>query len=112
MGNHLSRDRDDRGQILPFTTLLLVLAAGLAVLIVALGQIAVDRAQARTAADAAALAAAASPERARVQAVRLAGANGARILSFDEPSGEVVVEVGVGRARATARAQTIRTFAR
>jgi len=112
VGKHPFHDRDDRGQILPFTALLLVLAAGLAVLIVELGQIAVDRAQARTAADAAALAAAASPERARAQAVRLAGANGARIVSFDEPPGEVVVVVVVGRASATARAQTIRTFAR
>ncbi|SVC55242.1 uncharacterized protein METZ01_LOCUS308096, partial [marine metagenome] len=112
VGNHPFHDRDDRGQILPFTALLLVLAAGLAVLIVELGQIAVDRAQARNAADAAALAAAASPGRARAQAVRLAGANGARIVSFDEPPGEVVVVVVVGRARATARAQTIRTFAR
>ena len=110
MGNHPLRDRDDRGQILPFTTLLLVLAAGLAVLIVELGRVAVDRAQARTAADAAALAAASSPERARTQAVRLAGANGARVISFDELPGEVVVEVRVGRARATARAQTIRTW--
>ena len=69
-----------------------------------------DRAQARTAADAAALAAAASPESARTQAVRLAGVNGARVVSFDEQSGEVVVEVRVGRARATARARTIRTW--
>ena len=109
MGNHPLRDHGDRGQILPFTTLLLVLAAGLAILIVELGQVAVDRAQARTAADAAALAAA-SPESARTQAVRLAGANGARVVSFDEQSGEVVVEVRVGRARATARARTIRTW--
>ncbi len=110
MGNHPLRDHGDRGQILPFTTLLLVLAAGLAILVVELGQVAVDRAQARTAADAAALAAAASPESARTQAVRLAGANGARVVSFDEQSGEVVVEVRVGRARATARARTIRTL--
>ena len=109
MGNHPLRDHGDRGQILPFTTLLLVLAAGLAILVVELGQVAVDRAQARTAADAAALAAA-SPESARTQAVRLAGANGARVVSFDEQSGEVVVEVRVGRARATARARTIRTW--
>ena len=61
MGNHPLRDHGDRGQILPFTTLLLVLAAGLAILVVELGQVAVDRAQAGTAADAAALAAA-SPE--------------------------------------------------
>lgn len=110
MGNHPNRSRDDCGQILPFTMLLLVLAAGLAFLIVELGRVAVDRAQARTAADAAALAAAASPERARVQAVRLAVANGGRIVSFDEGTGEVVVEVRVGRASATARAQTVRTW--
>ena len=102
MGNHPLRDHGDRGQILPFTTLLLVLAAGLAILVVELGQVAVDRAQARTAADVA--------ESARTQAVRLAGANGARVVSFDEQPGEVVVEVRVGRARATARARTIRTW--
>ena len=109
MGNHSPRNHGDRGQILPFTTLLLVLAAGLAILVVELGRVTVDRAQAWTAVDATALAAAA-PESAWTQAVRLAGANGARVVSFDEQPGVVVVAVRVGRARATARVRTIRTW--
>ena len=97
--------RGDRGQVLSFAAVLLVLAAGLAVLATELGRIAVDRTQARTAADAAALAAVASPDRARPEAFRLAAANGARVVSFEHGGGRVVVEVRVGRAQATAVAR-------
>jgi hypothetical protein len=65
-----------------------------------------DRARARTAADAAALAGAVEGE----QAARdLAGANGATLVAFERDGDEVVVQVEVGevdayaRARATAR---------
>ena len=87
---------NDRGQTLPLMALLVLLAGGLA--------------QARTAADAAALAAATDrvdPEKA---AHLMATSNGATLESFRRDGFEVVIVVRVGRARATAKAQSVASF--
>jgi hypothetical protein len=81
-----------------------------AVLVVALaavgvgkvGLAAVERARARTAADASALAGAAGGE---PEAASLAQSNGGRLVRFRELGPDVVVTVQVGRAEATARAR-------
>jgi hypothetical protein len=64
-----------------------------------------DRARARTAADAAALAGVADGERAARQ---VAGANGADLLEIDRSGDEVVVQVRVGEVEAYARARATR----
>ena len=69
----------EQGQTLPFVALLVVLAGACVLLLARLGSLAVGRAQARTAADAAALAGAAEGEEA---ARRLAAANGAAIDGY------------------------------
>ena len=69
----------ERGQVLPFVALLVVLAGAAVLVLGRLGALAVGRAQARTAADAAALAGAAEGEEA---ARRLAAANGAAVDGF------------------------------
>ncbi len=76
---------------------------------VEVGRLLDESARARTAADAAALAGAAAG---RDEAAALAGANGGRLLSYteQEASGDadvllVTVEVQVGRASQTARAE-------
>lgn len=96
-------DADDRGQATP----LLAAAVGLvAVMLLALGPMGralADRAQARTAADAAALAGAAEGEAA---ARSVAQANGAVLVNFEpDDRGEVVVTVRIGRVTAHARAR-------
>jgi|APSaa5957512493_1039668.scaffolds.fasta_scaffold01338_3 uncharacterized membrane protein len=101
---------NDRGQTLPLMALLVLLAVGLAILAAELGAVAVERAQARTAADAAALAAATDrvdPEKA---AHLMATSNGATLESFRRDGFEVVIVVRVGRARATAKAQSVASF--
>lgn len=92
----------ESGQVLPLVALLFVAVAGAAVLVVRLGGLAADRAQASTAADAAALAAAAEG---RDAADRLAAANGGRVLSFEVHGDDTQVRVTVGQASATARAR-------
>jgi D-alanyl-D-alanine carboxypeptidase/Putative Flp pilus-assembly TadE/G-like len=101
-----NRDCNDVGQIVP-------LAAGLVglccVALLALAPVARaldDRARARTAADAAALAGAADGERA---AREVAGANGADLLEIERDGDEVVVQVRVGEVEAYARARAIRS---
>jgi hypothetical protein len=100
----------ERGQVLPFIALVIVVAGMAAVAIGRLGQGAVDRARARTAADAAALAGAADGEAA---ARRFAAANGGILLSFRAEGADVEVAVRVRNAEATARArrepETLRT---
>src|SRR5438067_10285242 len=92
----------ETGQVLPLVAVL-VLAAGAAMVALGrIGQAAVERAHARTAADAAALAGAADGE---ASARELAAANGARVLSYDEDGPEAEVRVAVGRAEASARAR-------
>ena len=93
---------DERGQVLPLMVLALALVAGGLVLVVELGRIADDRAQARTAADAAALAGAVEG---RAAALALATGNGATVISYEELGEEVEVVVRVGRASARARAR-------
>lgn len=92
----------EEGQVLPLVALPLV-AAGAAVLLIGkVGGAAVARAQARTAADAAALAGALSG---RPEAVLVARANGARLVRFQARGDETFVRVELRRAVATARAR-------
>lgn len=99
--------RDEAGQIMPLVLVLVALGAAMALLVAELGVIAVDRARARSAADAAALAAATERGDARTVAREFAAANGARLESFEHVGGEVLVVVSIGRARATARAVAV-----
>jgi D-alanyl-D-alanine carboxypeptidase/Putative Flp pilus-assembly TadE/G-like len=93
---------DDQGQATP----LLVAAVGLvAVILLSLGPMGrtlAHRAQARTAADATALAGAAEGERA---AERVAEANGADLVAYRANGDEVVVEVGIEGVTAFGRAR-------
>lgn len=91
----------ERGQATPLIAIVL-LAAALA--LVPMGLVAkatIERAEARTAADAAALAGALDGEDAARQ---LAEANGARLTAFVEHGDEIEVTVELGGRRATARA--------
>lgn len=92
----------DEGQATP----LMVAGLGLVVLMLLalgpMGRALADRAQARTAADAAALAGAANGEEA---ARKLAEANGAELLSYEAEASEVVVEVEVDGINAFSRAR-------
>jgi hypothetical protein len=100
---------DDRGQALPLAAAMLAVVTIALVGLVPVGLAVRERAAARTAADAAALAGAVEGE----QVARdLAGANGGELVAFRRTGDEVVVRVRVGdavadaRARATARAAT------
>jgi hypothetical protein len=78
-----------------------VLAVGVALLVARQGRVATDRARARTAADAAALAAAGQDDSAaRVVAQR----NGATVVSIRRLGSQVEVEIVLGAVRATSRA--------
>lgn len=96
------RARTDAGQLLPLYALIVLVAAGAMVLLADLGVLAARRAQARTAADAAALAGAAEGEPA---AARVAEANGAALESYAAIGADVIVRVRVGSTHATARAR-------
>ena len=101
--------RDDRGSAVPLT-LIVVAAALLTVVAVGhSGRVLVDRQRAQAAADAVALAAAVSGEDA---ARAVARANGAHIIDLRGDLTEVVVTVGVGSVRATARAERPRASLR
>lgn len=92
----------ERGQVLPLLVVV-VLGAGMAMVTLGhLGRAALQRAGARTAADAAALAGAADGEEA---ARAVARANGGTLLRYVEDGAEVEVRVRVGRAEAPARAR-------
>ena len=93
--------RAERGQVVPIVAAVLVVAAVVALVVGELGVAAVHRAQARTAADAAALAGAAEGEAA---ARSVAADNGAELVSFVRHGlvVEVVVRYRHARARATA----------
>jgi len=103
----VDRQIDDGGQLLPLVVPLLLLAGAMAWLVGEVAEVVVDRARARTAADAAALAAAVHrPEGtdvARWAAMDLAEANGGVLMGFRSDADGVEVTVRVGRARATAR---------
>jgi len=97
-------EHDDRGQS---TVLAVVGVAFAALLLVAAahgGRVLVDRARARTAADAAALAGAAEGEAAAREVAR---AHGAVLVRHEEVGTPVVVEVRVGRVEAFARARWV-----
>ena len=93
---------DDRGQAVPLAVAMLAVVAVALVAFVPLGVAVADRARARTAADAAALAGAADGEEA---ARDLAGENGGELLEFETADGEVRVRVRVGDVDAYARAR-------
>jgi Flp pilus assembly protein TadG len=97
--------RPDRGQVVPLVAVVLLVVAGVAVAIVAVGGVLLDRASARTAADAAALAAAAADD---AEAHDVAAANGAEVVEITRIGDQVEVEVSVGRATARARATVVR----
>ncbi|CAN5281793.1 hypothetical protein BH18ACT4_BH18ACT4_04630 [soil metagenome] len=92
----------ERGQVAPLLAVLIVLAGVMAVILVELGGAAVARAQARTAADAAALAGAAEGVEA---ADAVARDNHGTLESFRTEGTDTVVVVRVGPARAEARAR-------
>lgn len=96
----MERERE-RGSVLPLVAVVLVMAGGLCLGLGRLGGQATEAGQARTAADAAALAGAAEG---RDAAQSLAEANGGRVVDYDEDGAEVQVRVRVGRAEASARA--------
>ncbi|HMG45634.1 MAG TPA: M15 family metallopeptidase [Acidimicrobiales bacterium] len=95
---------DDRGQVTILSTTGLALLAVLLVALATLGRGLVDRAQARTAADAAALAGAAEGEQ---TAREVAAANHGEVRRYDVVDGAVLVQVVVGRIDAYARARRI-----
>ena len=94
--------RDERGQVVPLAALALVILAATAYAVGAVGAVLVDRATARTAADAVALELAATGDDAAGRAV--ATANGAELVGVRWEGPTVEVEVRVGRATARARA--------
>ena len=91
------------GQVVPLMAGLLALAAVVLVGLVALGNLVAQRAQAQTAADAAALAGAA--QRRSRPAVTVAADNDGDLESFAVKGAEVEVTVRVGDVRATSRAR-------
>ena len=101
----------DRGQAAPLMVVVLLVMMVAVVATVEIGQLLDESAQARTAADAAALAGAAAG---REEAAALAAANGGFLVSYTEQEtvGDtdvllVTVEVRVGRASQTARAERL-----
>jgi uncharacterized membrane protein len=99
------RGHDDRGQTTPLLALALVVAVGALLALGLVGRVLVQRAQAQSAADAAALAGAVEG---RDGASELARRNHARLVSFAIDDTDTVVVVAVDRVRATARARVTR----
>lgn len=97
-----ARTRGEPAQATPLAVALVFLAGVLLVVLVPLGRGALERAQARTAADAAALAGAADGEPA---ARSVASANGARLVRYASLGRDVWVVVERGGAVAEARAR-------
>jgi D-alanyl-D-alanine carboxypeptidase len=104
-GRRSRQGRDDCGQIVPLAAALVALCCVALLALVPVADTLDDRARARTAADAAALAGAADGERAARQ---VAGANGADLVEIDGAGDEVVVQVRVGDVEAYARARASR----
>ncbi len=94
--------RSEGGQILPLVALMIVVMGMGCLVLGRMGGAAVARAQAVTAADAAALAGAADTKEAAASA---AGWNGARLTSYEDLGTDVRVGVELGGAKATARAR-------
>lgn len=99
------RAERDGGQVLPLMAVVVVVTAAIAVVVVLVGGALSDRAVARTAADAAALAAAVEGDGA---AAEVAAANGATLVAVHRHLDQVEVVVSVGRATARARAEPTR----
>jgi hypothetical protein len=90
---------------MPLAVAMVALCGAALVALVPVARVLDQRAQARAAADAAALAGAAEGEPA---ATEIAQANGARLVSFEARGSEVIVRVRVGAVEAYARARAIR----
>lgn len=99
--------RDEKGQATPLLALVMVVVGVLCLVVMVTGRAADDRARARTAADAAALAGAAAG---REEAVEVAAANGAELVRYTANGSLVEVQVSVGETLATARAGATRTW--
>jgi D-alanyl-D-alanine carboxypeptidase/Putative Flp pilus-assembly TadE/G-like len=95
-------DEHERGQATPLLVAMVGLAAVLLLSLGPMGRVVAQRAQARTAADAAALAGAAEG---REAAAQVAGANGADLVAYDRSGDHVTVEVVVDGVRAASRAR-------
>jgi hypothetical protein len=92
----------ERGQVAPLIAVILVAAGFLCVVVARFGVAAADRADARTAADAAALAGAVGG---RSAADELAEANAGAIVKYEAAGRDVKVRVTVRDAAATAKAR-------
>jgi putative Flp pilus-assembly TadE/G-like protein len=92
----------ERGAVTPLMIAAVFLMGVFVMVLGRLGVATVSQAQARTAADAAALAGAAEG---REAAVAIAEANGAKLEQFEAMGADTRVTVRVGEARATARAR-------
>lgn len=103
-----ARSHDDRGQAVPLAAAMLAIVVVALVGLVPAGRALADRARARTAADAAALAGAAEGEQA---ARALAAGNGGALVDYERTGDEVVVRVRVGDVDAYARARATTTAA-
>lgn len=95
------RASDQRGSVLPLVALVILALGGLCVALAGLGRDAVTSAQARIAADAAALAGAAEGE---AVARQVAEDNGAEVVAYIQEGVEVEVRARVERTEAVARA--------
>lgn len=94
----------ERGQAVPLVAVTMLAMALAAVALVAIANRSGEVARARTAADAAALAATRGGEPA---ARSLAAANGGALEAYTDDGLQVVVTVRVGRSRATATAELV-----
>lgn len=99
---HQDDRRGDRGQTMPLVVVVMLVVALVCLGAVRMGSALGDRARARTAADAAALAGA---SRGEDEAGSIAEADGATLERYVARGAEVEVTVRVGDARATARAR-------
>ena len=99
--NAVQRGRGESGQATPLVLAVVVIAVVVVLALVPLIHGAQDRAAARTAADAAALAGAAEGEEA---AREVAAANGADLVTWRAVGSDVWVVVTLGDARAEAKA--------
>ena len=102
MGGAPRRGPDERGQAVPIVLGLMAIAVALALALLPLVDAAQQRAAARNAADAAALAGAAEGEEA---ARDVAAANGAELVGWRARGLDVWVVVVLGDARAAAKAR-------
>lgn len=112
MSIHPAYRRGSRGQATPLWAIVLVLAALLLVPVALLARATIERAEAQSAADAAALAGALAPDgNGEADARDIADRNGARLESYRRIGDTIEVTVVVGGRRASARAvrEVVRT---